>query len=555
MSAQYRYISNEMTNLKLCPFQIKTDVSTDNVNMSKVSKILKKKYISAQEMQAISCLFQSIFTGHLFVDGVPSWDNGIKKWINKINLLSSGAYGEVLMADIVSSDSQVIIKRPLATANYEETLREYFIGITGINKLRYYIPNFVYTMGAFQCGDIQKGCIGNPSFHIVYEKVPGKAFFYAMNGKNFEWFLNIYVQILLALEVAQREISFSHYDLHTLNVMIKNERISYDVLLDNVSYSVSTDEYPVIIDFGRSCIEYKDKMIGAWGLEQLNVFPFCVQGVDLGNFLASAYNYNNDSNMKIKILKLSEYLDITIQRPCMSSHFNISPLDAVSTIMNNPEYMSILTNTITVKQRDAYVSLKYQTPRGVYDDIFNKESMFDKRILKHCIKNTAIYKSYILSNTVKDLYSHFTDTSQMDKLNKFIEKNKDIMVRNDIQTLNTYTDISNISHSIIPLCNSLLKQDVSTIYAKCYFGPDRRNTILADIAQFRKVYDRFKKILPYIDQIYTIYSRGLETEYTQFLNNFKTSPQFKEYITFCHLILRTARWVQSLEEDLKIYSL
>lgn len=549
MSAQYLYIRKEMETLKLCPFSIKSNINPDDIDKTKVRKILKKKYISVQDMQAISCLFQTVLTSDLYIDNIPVLDNNVKKWISNMKKMAQGSYGEVYMADIIEKDDNIIIKAPLNTMKYEDSIYEYFIGITKINKLRYYIPNFVYTLGAFQYNDNTK--TNQTKFYTIYEYIKGNSFYDMLLTHGFEWFLQMFVQILLALEVAQREIGFTHYDLHTLNIMIKTESLKYTVLIDNVSYDIDTDGYPVIIDFGRSCVSYKDKSLGRWGVEQINVFPFCIQGVDFGRLLFSVYMYCNNFELKSQISKLCTYIGADAIS-LTTSYFNLSPLQVLIMIISNPEYAKIASGVLSVKERDKYVPIHCDTVQNIYSSIFKQDTDINKRILNICVNNPKVYSSYILANIVKNLSSNFNSDKVNDIVNE-IEKNKPRMIRNDLETLKGYRDIPSISSEILNLCNSLLSQNISTLSTKVYFKPSRLEEITGDISEFNKTYDIFVQILPYMDQVYIIRWQRLENEYTSFLQEFLNSRQYREYISYKDIINRTYRWVKSLKEDLLIY--
>ena len=556
------YIKNELSN-NSCSIKIVSKASATDIDTNKVKSILNKSYASAQEMQAISCLFNTMFMSNMEIDNIPLidplMDNSVNKWIKHTHVLSKGAYGEVSVADIIQKDIQIIIKIPLDNADYDDILREYFIGITKINSLRYFIPNFVYTLGAFQCGgDIKKGCDANDkaNLFIAYEKIPGKGMFYKLQDNGFEWFLNMFAQILIALEIAQREIGFTHYDLHTLNIIIKEQQLDYTGLIDNLSYRVSTKEYPVIIDFGRSCVRYKDKNIGASGLEQMNIFTFCVQGRDVGYFLNSVYTYNDNEKFKNKISRLATHLDIDIFRPSMSFHFNKTPLQILSSMLEKPVYSKIISKTITIQDRQELFPIQYDTLRNTYLNIFKIKSRINNIVLRKCVRNPVIYRSYILSTTVRDLVSKIYEQKESDTVNMYsqmtdrMEDNKEQMIRYDINTLQRYKSIPKIPSEILIISKSLLKQDISTLYAKSYFNPNRKREIISDIKDFNRMYKIFSKILPYLDQGYTIRWYGLEKEYETFLNEFSESMQYSRYIIYKDTVYATLRWVKSLKGDL-----
>ena len=67
--------------------------------------------------------------------------------MKKLNVKSSE--GIVYISDILSENIQVIIKVPQEDTGFDDLIREYFIGIAALNRLRYFIPNFMYTLGSF----------------------------------------------------------------------------------------------------------------------------------------------------------------------------------------------------------------------------------------------------------------------------------------------------------------------------------------------------------------------------------------------------------------------
>jgi hypothetical protein len=69
-------------------------------------------------------------------------------------------------------------------------------------------------------------------------------------------------QVMMAIVVAQKEKRFSHYDLHSYNVMMKTcgkDSVFLYVLDDNNQFAVPTyGTYPMIIDFGFSYVDEMD---------------------------------------------------------------------------------------------------------------------------------------------------------------------------------------------------------------------------------------------------------------------------------------------------------
>ena len=141
-------------------------------------------------MKAVFCLFNTLFstTSEKKTKGLPFLNDSIREYIKKMTLLThDGVYGNIYKTEFFSSDIHIVIKFPKQKINITPMLREYYIGIESINKLRYLTPVFVYTLGAFYCPNyVSKDgiVIENPLFcgkqkisyevpYILYENISG----------------------------------------------------------------------------------------------------------------------------------------------------------------------------------------------------------------------------------------------------------------------------------------------------------------------------------------------------------------------------------------------
>jgi hypothetical protein len=69
--------------------------------------------------------------------------------------------------------------------------------------------------------------------------------------------INIIIILMLSLQIAQNEYSFTHYDLHMSNIMLMRlpkERI-YTFDVNGNTYNITTDIIPHIIDYGKSYVD------------------------------------------------------------------------------------------------------------------------------------------------------------------------------------------------------------------------------------------------------------------------------------------------------------
>lgn len=152
-------------------------------------------------------------------------------------------------------------------AEHEETVME------GLNTLAPYCPHYCRSIGTITCKvDAARSKGGNPfdpqsKYPIEkevllceYIKNSSKFYNYIRSPKVSEDVLYSTVkQTLLALALAQREKQFSHYDLHSFNMMMRKcskDSVFLYVLDEENQFAVPTyGYYPIIIDFGFSYIQ------------------------------------------------------------------------------------------------------------------------------------------------------------------------------------------------------------------------------------------------------------------------------------------------------------
>ena len=166
-------------------------------------------------MKSILYIFKSIIESTSIKD--KSFPNIVEdKFLIKMNKISSGTQGETFLTKFFSNIEIILktIKSNSESEAYIESLREYFIGYYFINNLRYKIPNYVYTLGIFSLKKNNKS-----SVYVAYEKIQGTNFYKSTLDE--QQFLECFIQLLIALEVGQREIGFCHFDLHYENIILR----------------------------------------------------------------------------------------------------------------------------------------------------------------------------------------------------------------------------------------------------------------------------------------------------------------------------------------------
>ena len=140
-----------------------------------------------------------------------------------------------------------------------------------MNTLDKYCNNFCRSIGIIEC-DIDINNKSKNPFHIenknkkgivkrsiiLYEYINGKSLSHIIRSPSIKdsIIISILKQVLLSLCIAQREYDFTHYDLHTNNVLIMqcDVDISFLYVINETNQFLvpSYGYYPVMIDYGYS---------------------------------------------------------------------------------------------------------------------------------------------------------------------------------------------------------------------------------------------------------------------------------------------------------------
>ena len=153
----------------------------------------------------------------------------------------------------------------------DEFLHEAFIGFV-LNKLRCYIPNFVYTYAYYKTQEENY----NP-YIIVIENIENAINLedIIQNLDNIEYF-TILIQILNAFNLAYDFFKFTHNDLHDGNILIQKfeENITIPIYINNNITYIKTKYLAKIIDFGQSYIRLDNQNYGIHHMENNFIYSF-----------------------------------------------------------------------------------------------------------------------------------------------------------------------------------------------------------------------------------------------------------------------------------------
>jgi hypothetical protein len=138
-----------------------------------------------------------------------------------------------------------------------------------LNHLRYTGNlNFMYVYTPFYCSVGKKICATQQK-----DKLTTCAFFELIKGKSFsdgiesycnkstsydkiKLFINLFLQVILALADAQAFCKFIHYDLHDENILVTKSKQPETIIYKYIGLKLKNVTYiPVIIDYGNSIVQ------------------------------------------------------------------------------------------------------------------------------------------------------------------------------------------------------------------------------------------------------------------------------------------------------------
>ncbi len=246
------------------------------LNEKKLSELLATEATLQYELHRwIACFIQSI------VDPFPGCieqlrSNNIHKWFKVLELIQvKSSYGKAFLASTEKHFNFVIkTEEKINTVKLEAEL-----GLKWINRVRQWVPNFMYTYGWFECSkpliagpnaEVVNWCQSKDSRHraayAVFERVQdGEHLYKTLKRESDETVLLILYQILNALHVANTLFAYTHGDLHDGNVIVRKMPHSVTIPIYDrdlkVDHYITTRYVPYIIDYGFSRVEVRDDVV------------------------------------------------------------------------------------------------------------------------------------------------------------------------------------------------------------------------------------------------------------------------------------------------------
>lgn len=173
-----------------------------------------------------------------------------------------GAQG---ITGLISFDSNETIHLFKISKHMDFTVSNEYNVMEAANQLRKYNPHFCVSFGKYRTDlssyyyERKENPFIKPEIQLdtlIVEYIEGTSFTKLINKVSLDTLMSCLKQVLLAIDMAQRDINLTHYDLHTDNILVhecdKNSLFVY-VLSNTEQYCVpSHGKVPVIIDYGFS---------------------------------------------------------------------------------------------------------------------------------------------------------------------------------------------------------------------------------------------------------------------------------------------------------------
>ena len=543
--------------------------------------LLNQESPTGSDMKAIVYLFDNLFSIGLKKDlkekGLCSLSKKIQNCVKKMEQIQvKSKEGFVYVTDFFTSDIQVIVKIPQNSNSFDSKIREYFIGIRSLNNLRYLTPTFVYTFGAFSCPKpSKKGTIGQTNkmtAYVLYEKIPGESFHTLLkNDKlDFKDWLILFFQLLLGLEIAQRESRFTHFDMHADNVMVRSDQVvSYTVPLDMCNYNINnTTSVPIIIDFGASTTYIDGKYIGSYDYIKHGMLNFIVPGHDMYKFIISSIRRTTNKKLKQKLMSLFRFYqnddpyfiiengengvntasDEYCKNVTFSKAANYTPLMFIEWLLEEKEFSKDLSSVISVSNRNNYFSIKYSNIIKEYENIFscikNEENNPDKIIE---FGNTCLNKfpSYVMSKYIITLLEKYNTISKsfdlhskIILLNKNIKKSKIFLIECDINMLYNVFSIKVPSQKDFNQCFA----EILNIPIR-YPNAKKKEEAVKNLENLLLYQNELNH---YLQFYFTILELGFEKIFEDWIVKFKKSEIYLLHLNNVTQSQRSIRWGQTL---------
>jgi len=277
-------IENGLLNRKKHLMSINHEISERfaDLNAAKLKEDVVNEFYDPAVMTAAMSIAQTITLPWGPTD--LSRNERIREWITNLRQIGAESVSGYALLATLNSGSKVpkngdnffVIKAPRDPRNADELVHESVVGLYALNQMREKgIPNFALIYGSFSCSapfidpDTKKIVAWSNTekmsvTYSLYESIDNDGSFDDMcENCSAETFMQYYYPVMLAIHEAYVHCGFTHYDLHTQNVINRKHStkmfyIPYNHPSGNKIWIRADGIVPTIIDYGMSHVTIKD---------------------------------------------------------------------------------------------------------------------------------------------------------------------------------------------------------------------------------------------------------------------------------------------------------
>ena len=483
---KYNKTINEKYNDITQPlYQGKTDF-----NDKLISDILNNDFLDNNKLQCISMMIEYMLywtSKNISINDSNKRYNFINYFMKNVeqvlpNMIYkdfNSAHGYVVFSDFIKVKNKLVIKTPKTDEDIRDMLFEYYIGSKFINKLRNKTPNFMYTYGIFMCNPLINTnnkklnvnfCNSNDknNIYVLFEKIDGLTlheYILKIQTENgLDVIINSILQVILSLDIAQKEGQYSHNDLHTDNVMLRTIKspILYEYLIGKYKYKMKLDYIATIIDYGMNRYVENGIPLGISMLEPYNVVPYKnTVSSDIFKLLISCiFSFIVLSEkqptiymkLKTKIDNVLEFLISFFRNRYQHDVIKIWDEYLVDKNMTNfnkfKKIILEMKNNYYYPIKPDYIFYNSVTPENFIEHV--KNSMPD--IWNKCVKETIINENEFTQSYIKVFDPNCNDDDLDDYL--FSQCYKNIYISDFVEQKKTFYDLFNkqLKNTLTPDC-------------------------------------------------------------------------------------------------------
>lgn len=243
-----------------------------SIDDKKLDDLLSGSSSLNRSLQAnISCMMEVILSNPRTIQKLqPLVNEKFRDWLQQAVLIGKPSAEGFAMKISPSKDTNLFVFKTPRRPSDTGLIHEAFIGMYGLNNLRRMLPNYMYVYGYTKCSPpvfdnktpITWCSTSTPAItYLILENIrnaiPIGEFCNEVSSERD--FLNVFMQLLNALNLANKKYGYTHYDLHDRNVMVRTFEKEIAIPFLNMDLTVvgyiKTKYVPYLIDYGQSYIK------------------------------------------------------------------------------------------------------------------------------------------------------------------------------------------------------------------------------------------------------------------------------------------------------------